>query len=98
MLAKLTPGRYATHPEINAYSALMQNYFTNATSPSPAVHLTVDTDLKEDGSGLSVKGWISTQIGLTLKAENCVFLPVPVQVKYAQSERAACKLTKSCLL
>lgn len=71
----------------------MQNYFTNATSPSPAVHLTVDTDLKEDGSGLSVKGWISTQIGLTLKAENCVFLPVPVQVKYAQSERAACKLT-----
>lgn len=81
--------RYATHPDINAYSALIQNYFTSETAPFPAVHLTVDTEVKEDGTGLGVKGWISTQIGLTLKAENCVFLPVPVQIKYAASERAA---------
>lgn len=87
--------RYATHPDINAYSALIQNYFTNETIPFPAVHLTVDTELKEDGTGLGVKGWISTQIGVNPKAENCVFLPVPVQVKYAESERAARKASPS---
>ena len=81
--------RYATHPDINLYSALIQNYFTGETAPFPAIHLTVDTELKEDGTGLGVKGWISQQIGLHLKAENCVFLPVPVQIKYASSERAA---------
>jgi translation initiation factor 3 subunit F len=81
--------RYATHPDINGYSALIQNYFTAETAPFPAVHLTVDTVIKEDGSGLGVKGWISQQIGLQLKAENCVFLPIPVQIKYASSERAA---------
>lgn len=88
-------GWYATHPDINAYSALIQNYFTNETIPFPAVHLTVDTELKEDGTGLGVKGWISTQIGVNPKAENCVFLPVPVQVKYAESERAALDLLTS---
>jgi len=81
--------RYATHPEINGHSALIQNYFTSETGPYPAVHLTIDTDIKEDGTGLGVKGWISQQIGLHNKAENCVFLPIPVQIKYASSERAA---------
>lgn len=88
----LTCCRYATHPKINNNSALIQNYFTNETSPFPAVHLTVDTELKEDGSGLGVKGWISTHLGNSPpQAENCVFLPIPVRVKYAESERSARK-------
>lgn len=92
--------RYATRSDINGNSALIQNYFTGETAPFPAVHLTVDTDLKEDGSGLGVKAWISQQIGLHVKAENCVFLPVPVQIKYASSERAArtssLRVTRCC--
>ena len=82
-------GWYATSPVINSYSALIQNYFTNETSPFPAVHLTVDTDLTRDGQGLGVKGWVSSQLGTTPKPEHCVFLPVPVQVKFDESERAA---------
>ena len=81
--------RYATHANLNAYSAVIQNFFNNQTQPYPAVHLTVDTELTETGQGLGVKGWISNQLGLDPKAENCVFLPVHVQLKYAQSERAA---------
>ncbi len=81
--------RYATHPTLNVYSALVQNYFTNETIPYPAIHLTVDTELNETGGGLGVKGWVSQQLGLEPKPENCVFLPIPVVVKYAESERAA---------
>ncbi len=80
--------RYATHPTLNGYSALIQNYFTNETLPYPAVHLTVDTELNESGEGLGVKGWFSQQLGLEPKPENCVFLPIPVVIKYADSERA----------
>lgn len=82
-------GWYATSPVINSYSALIQNYFTNETSPFPAVHLTVDTELTRDGQGLGVKAWVSSQLGTTPKPEHCVFLPVPVQVKFDESERAA---------
>lgn len=81
-------GWYATHPELNGYSALIQNYFSQETMPNQAIHLTVDTDLEADGKGLSVKGWVSSSLGLNPKPENCVFLPVPVQIKYADSERA----------
>jgi hypothetical protein len=83
------PRRYATSSTINAYSALIQNYFSNQTLPFPAVHLTVDTALTASGDGLGVKGYSSLPIGTAdPKPENCVFLPVPVGIKFAQSERA----------
>jgi len=88
-------GWYATHPTLNAYSALIQNYFSQETAPSPSIHLTVDTELTAEGQGLGVKGWVSTQLGLSQKAENCVFLPVPVNIKFADSERAALDLLAS---
>ncbi|KAK4685135.1 translation initiation factor 3 subunit F, partial [Tremellales sp. Uapishka_1] len=88
-------GWYATHPTLNPYSALIQNYFTTETAPYPSIHLTVDTDLTSGGEGLGIKGWVSTQLGLSPKPENCVFLPVPVSIKYGESERAALDLLTS---
>lgn len=86
-------GWYATHPELNAYSALIQNYFSQETGASQAIHLTVDTDLDASGKkGLGIKGWVSSSLGLNPKPENCVFLPVPVVIKYADSERAGREL------
>ncbi|RSH90079.1 hypothetical protein EHS25_001412 [Saitozyma podzolica] len=85
-------GWYATSPELNAYSALIQNYFSNETAPFPAVHITVDTTLTASGEGLGVKGWVSTALGLSPKPENCAFLPVPVTIKYSDSERPALDL------
>ncbi|ORY24868.1 hypothetical protein BCR39DRAFT_312352 [Naematelia encephala] len=85
-------GWYATHPTLNGYSALIQNVFNQETLPYPAIHLTIDTDITSSGQGLGVKGYVSTTVGLTAKAENCAFLPVPVAIKFAQSERAALDL------
>jgi translation initiation factor 3 subunit F len=53
------------------------------------VHITVDTTLTASGEGLGVKGWVSTALGLNPKPENCAFLPVPVTIKYSDSERPA---------
>lgn len=85
----LTLDRYATSAELNPYSALIQNYFSAETAPFPAVHLTVDTAMTASGQGLGVKGYVSTTLGLTPKAENCAFLPVEVALKFGDSERAA---------
>jgi hypothetical protein len=82
-------GWYATHPELNGYSALIQNYFAQETGAAHAIHITVDTEVDPAGpTGLGIKGWASTSLGLNPKPENCVFLPVPVTIKYAESERA----------
>lgn len=92
MIARLTT-RYATSATINPYSALIHNYFGQETAPFPAVHLTVDTDLTAQGSGLGVKGYSSLPLTAAAnpKPENCVFLPVPVGIKFAPSERAGCE-------
>lgn len=90
------PTRYATSATINPYSALLHNYFGQETAPFPAVHLTVDTDLTAQGSGLGVKGYSSLPLSAANpKSENCIFLPVPVAVKFAPSERAGCELALS---
>lgn len=82
-------GWYATSPTLNGNSALIQNYFSQETGQSQTIHLTVDPELGADGSkGLGIKGWVSTSLGLNPKPENCAFLPVPVVIKYAESERA----------
>lgn len=90
--SRLTP-RYATSATINPYSALIHNYFGQETSPFPAVHLTVDTELTASGDGLGVKGYSSLPLSAAVnpKPENCVFLPVPVGIKFAPSERAGCE-------
>lgn len=84
-------GWYASQKTVNSNSAIIQEYFSFETNPYPAVHLTVDTEIEESGKGLGVKGWVSQPLGLTSKSECSVFVPVPVSIKYADSERAACE-------
>lgn len=45
--------------------------------------------MTESGEGLGVKGYVSMPLGINPKPENCMFLPVPVAIKFAQSERPA---------
>ncbi|WVO15702.1 eukaryotic translation initiation factor 3 subunit F [Cryptococcus depauperatus] len=85
-------GWYASQATINSNSAIIQDYFSLETSPFSAVHLTVDTEIEKDGKGLGIKGWVSAPLGLTNKSECSVFIPVPVSIKYADSERAAMDL------
>ncbi|KAL1408348.1 hypothetical protein Q8F55_005157 [Vanrija albida] len=86
-------GWYATSPTLNGNSALIQNYFSQETGQNQTIHLTVDPELGPEGSkGLGIKGWVSTSLGLNPKPENCAFLPVPVVIKYADSERAGLDL------
>jgi translation initiation factor 3 subunit F len=42
-----------------------------------------------------VKGYVSMPLGITPKPENCIFLPIPVAVKFASSERPARKLSSA---
>lgn len=57
------------------------------------MHLTVDTELEGgSSSGLGVKGWVSAQLGINPKPDSCVFLPVPVNLKYSTEERAGLDL------
>ncbi|KAK9456428.1 JAB1/Mov34/MPN/PAD-1 ubiquitin protease-domain-containing protein [Dipodascopsis uninucleata] len=87
-------GWYATSLELNAFSALIQNFYSSVsdgTYPYPAVHLTLQADPTAD---IQIKTYISTNVGVVPEkmAESCLFIPVPHELRYAESERSGLEL------
>jgi len=100
------PGRrYSTGSNLNANSALIQNLYSQETTPLRAVHLAIDTGLEESGKGAGVKAYIrlahffhniiclfsfhnSSPVGISPKPENCVFVPVPVELRFRETEKS----------
>ena len=96
--------RYSTGSNLNANSALIQNLYSQETAPLQAVHLAVDTGLEESGKGAGVKAYIrsvrfwttscassfhsSSPVGISPKPENCVFVPVQVELRFRETEKS----------
>ncbi len=89
-------GWYATSPELNTYSALIQDFYSRETAPHQAVHLTMDTSIDgSKASGLGIKSYISSPLGATPKAENCVLLPLPTNLLHSTPEHSSLSLLAS---
>jgi len=87
-------GWYATSSELNTFSALIQNFYGqqgDGTWPHPAVHLTVST---VPGKDIAAQTYISAPIGTTPEraADSCLFIPVPHEIKYGESEKSGLEL------
>ena len=83
-------GWYATSSELNTFSALIQNFYSQqgeGTFPHPAVHLTVSTVAGQD---VEAHTYISAPIGVTAEraADSCQFIPVPHEIKYTEADKA----------
>ncbi|KIJ69938.1 hypothetical protein HYDPIDRAFT_35388, partial [Hydnomerulius pinastri MD-312] len=72
---------------LGTYSALIQNFYEQETAPFPAVHVALDTGT-EEGVGAGVRAYVSSPVGVYPKAENCVFVPIPCELKFNEQERA----------
>ncbi|KAE9409951.1 Mov34-domain-containing protein [Gymnopus androsaceus JB14] len=81
-------GWYSTgNPDLNTYSALIQNFYSQETAPHQAVHVSLDTGV-EEGQQPGVRAYCSSPVGVFPKPENCVFVPVPVELRFRDSERS----------
>ncbi|KAI5280221.1 hypothetical protein KEM52_004181, partial [Ascosphaera acerosa] len=83
-------GWYATSPELDMFSALIQNFYSSqgeGTWPHPAVHLTVST---EPGRDIQTRTYISAPVGVTAEraADSAAFIPVPYVVKYGEADKS----------
>lgn len=87
-------GWYATSGELNTFSALIQNFYSQpgeGTFPHPAVHLTVSTVA---GQEIEANTYISASIGVTAEraADSCLFVPVPHEIKYDEASKSGLEL------
>ncbi|KAF5393171.1 hypothetical protein D9757_001296 [Collybiopsis confluens] len=90
-------GWYSTGSNLNTYSALIQNFYSQETAPHQAIHVSLDTGV-EPGQPAGVKGYISSPVGVFPKAENCVFVPIPVELRFRDSERSGVNLLTQAAL
>jgi translation initiation factor 3 subunit F len=49
--------RYSTGSNLNTYSALIQNFYSQETTPHQAIHVSLDTGV-EPGQPAGVKGYV----------------------------------------
>ncbi|TFK20361.1 eukaryotic translation initiation factor 3 [Coprinopsis marcescibilis] len=84
-------GWYSTGSNLNTYSALIQNFYSQETAPYPAVLVALHAGV-EEGVEAGVKAYVSAPVGVAPKPENCVFVPVPVDLKFQDSERSGLDL------
>lgn len=87
-------GWYTTSLALNNFSALIQNFFASpetGTFPHPAVHLTIST---EAGKEIEAKAYISAPVGVNAEraAESCLFIPVPYEIRYGETEKSGLEL------
>ncbi|PSR93783.1 hypothetical protein PHLCEN_2v4678 [Hermanssonia centrifuga] len=87
-------GWYSTGSNLNTYSALIQNFYSQEIAPHQAVHLALNTGV-EEGQQSGVKAYVSSPIGVTPKPENAVFLPIPCELQFKETERSGLDLLSS---
>jgi len=87
-------GWYSTGSNLNTYSALIQNFYSQETAPHQAVHVALNTGI-EEGQQAGVKAYISSPVGVFPKPENCVFVPIPCELRFHQSEQSGVDLLTS---
>ncbi|KAH7930643.1 Mov34-domain-containing protein [Leucogyrophana mollusca] len=87
-------GWYSTGSNLNTYSALIQNFYSQETAPHQAIHVALDTGV-EDGKSAGVKAYVSSPIGIFPKPENCVFVPIPCELRFHEAERSGLDLLTS---
>ncbi|KAF8351676.1 JAB1/Mov34/MPN/PAD-1 ubiquitin protease-domain-containing protein [Amanita rubescens] len=84
-------GWYSTGSSLNTYSSLIQSFYSQETAPYPAVHLALNTGTEQEEEP-GIKAYISSPISVESKPENCVFLPVPVELRFHEAERSGLDL------
>ncbi|KAG6817886.1 hypothetical protein H0H87_001718 [Tephrocybe sp. NHM501043] len=84
-------GWYSTGSNLNTYSALIQNFYSQETAPNQAIHLAINTGV-EEGETAGVSAYVSSPVGVFPKPENCVFVPVPVEIRFHDAERSGLDL------
>ncbi|KAK7061996.1 eukaryotic translation initiation factor 3 subunit F [Favolaschia claudopus] len=84
-------GWYSTGSNLNTYSALIQNFYSQETAPHQAIHVALNTGA-EEGEQAGVQAYVSSPVGVFPKPENCIFVPVPVRLQFQEAERSGLDL------
>ncbi|KAI8145874.1 maintenance of mitochondrial structure and function-domain-containing protein [Fennellomyces sp. T-0311] len=88
-------GWYTTGPNLTPASAPLHTIFSQDTGNFRPIHVTFDTEtlLKSDDMGM--QAYTSAPVGFSTKPGDCMYLPVPCEIKYLDAERSGLDMLAS---
>ncbi|GAN07478.1 mov34-domain-containing protein [Mucor ambiguus] len=88
-------GWYTAGADLSPACTPVHSFFADDVAPFQPIHVTVDTDALVKTSDMGLRAYASAPVGFTTNPGDCLFLPVPCEVKYLDAERSGLDMLAS---
>ncbi|KAL9553736.1 hypothetical protein MBANPS3_003132 [Mucor bainieri] len=88
-------GWYTAGADLSPACTPVHSFFADDVAPFQPIHVTVDTDALVKTSDMGLRAYASAPVGFSTNPGDCLFLPVPCEVKYLDAERSGLDMLAS---
>ncbi|KAL7315802.1 hypothetical protein PS15m_004975 [Mucor circinelloides] len=88
-------GWYTAGADLSPSCTPVHSFFAEDVAPFQPIHVTIDTDALVKTSDMGLRAYASAPVGFSTNPGDCLFLPVPCEVKYLDAERSGLDMLAS---
>ncbi|CEP15874.1 hypothetical protein [Parasitella parasitica] len=88
-------GWYTAGADLSPACSPVHSFFAEDVAPFQPIHVTIDTDALIKTSDMGLRAYSSAPVGFSTNPGDCLFLPVPCEVKYLDAERSGLDMLSS---
>jgi translation initiation factor 3 subunit F len=88
-------GWYTAGANLSPACSPVHSFFAEDVAPFQPIHVTIDTDALIKTSDMGLRAYSSAPVGFSTNPGDCLFLPVPCEVKYLDAERSGLDMLSS---
>ncbi|KAI9320585.1 maintenance of mitochondrial structure and function-domain-containing protein [Dichotomocladium elegans] len=88
-------GWYTAGPGVTPVSAPLHTTFAADTGNFRPIQLTIDTEMLFQSDDVGMRAYTSAPVGFSTKPDDCMYLPVPCEIKYSDAERSGLDMLAS---
>ncbi|CAO0797411.1 unnamed protein product [Mucor circinelloides] len=88
-------GWYTAGADLSPACTPVHSFFAEDVAPFQPIHVTIDTDALVKTSDMGLRAYASAPVGFSTNPGDCLFLPVPCEVKYLDAERSGLDMLAS---
>ncbi|KAI9472438.1 MAG: maintenance of mitochondrial structure and function-domain-containing protein [Benjaminiella poitrasii] len=88
-------GWYTAGQGLTAATTAVHGFFAEDVAPFQPIQVTVDVDALFKSSDMGLRAYASAPVGFASKSGDCLFLPIPCEVKYLDAERSGLDMLAS---
>ncbi|KAG1064120.1 hypothetical protein G6F42_027067 [Rhizopus arrhizus] len=88
-------GWYTAGADLSPACTPVHSFFAEDVAPFQPIHVTIDTDALVKTSDMGLRAYASAPVGFSTNPGDCLFLPIPCEVKYLDAERSGLDMLAS---